>query len=90
MFEEVFSSLVSKIPVLGYLENKYVVSLLILIAAASFAKLILYIFANYLEKFAAKTKTDLDDLILDRVKKPFFYLVFLLFLKILHIILHTL
>ena len=75
MFEEVFLSLVSKIPVLRYLENKFVVSLLILIVAASFAKLILYIFANYLEKFAANTKTDLDDLILDRVKKPFFYLV---------------
>ena len=66
---------VDKYPFLAYLGNQYVVSLLIIIAAAILAKLLIFIFKNYLEKFAANTETELDDMILDKVKKPFFYLI---------------
>lgn len=67
--------LVSNYPFLSYLGNEYVVSLLILLGSALLAWLLIFIFKNYLEKFAAKTETELDDMILERVKRPFFYLI---------------
>ncbi|MBT6869229.1 mechanosensitive ion channel family protein [archaeon] len=70
-----FEILVSKFPIISYLGNEYVVSVLILLGSALLALLLIFIFKNYLERFAAKTETELDDLILERVKRPFFYLI---------------
>jgi len=70
-----YQALSSQYPFLTYLSNNYVQSALILVGAAILAWLLLFIFRKFLEKFAAKTETDLDDLILERVKKPFFYLI---------------
>ncbi len=67
--------LISKYPFLSYLGNEYVVSLLILLGSALLAWFLIFLFKNYLETFAAKTETKLDDMILERVKRPFFYLI---------------
>ncbi len=65
-----------------YLTNKYFVSLLILIGAIVGAKLILFIFEKYLQKFAKKTKTEVDDLIFERTKKPLFYFILVYGIKL--------
>jgi len=70
-----YQQLAIQYPYVGYLSNNYVQSALILVAAGVLAWLLLFIFRKFLEKFAANTETELDDLILDRVKKPFFYLI---------------
>ncbi|MBU1111791.1 MAG: mechanosensitive ion channel family protein [archaeon] len=70
-----YVQLSSQYPFLTNLSNNYVQSALILIGAAILAWLLLLVFKKFLEKFASKTKTDLDDLILEKVKKPFFYLI---------------
>tara|TARA_Y100000310_G_C20597248_1_gene771159 strand:- start:383 stop:1453 length:1071 start_codon:yes stop_codon:yes gene_type:complete len=67
-----WTNLVKQMPILG---NKYIVSLVIVILAVIGAKLLLLIFEKFLQKFAAKTKTELDDLIFAKTKKPFFYLI---------------
>ena len=40
------------------LDNKYIVSLLIVVAVAVLGKLVLFIFSQYLELFASKTKNN--------------------------------
>ena len=59
----------------AYFQNKYVLSLLIIIVSIGAALLLLFIFNKFLMKFAAKTKTKLDDIIFNRIKKPLFYLI---------------
>ncbi|MEW5897032.1 MAG: mechanosensitive ion channel family protein [Nanoarchaeota archaeon] len=71
----------SQVPYGSYFWEKYVFSVLILIVAAVGAKLLLVIFEKYLHKFARKTKTEIDDLIFDKTKKPLFYFVLVLGLK---------
>ncbi len=56
-------------------QNKYFLSLFILVLFVILAKLVLFIFSRYLQKMAKKTKTKIDDLIFDHTKKPLFYLV---------------
>jgi len=71
------------IPYAGiYLQNKYIISLLILILFALLAKLLLLVFARFLEKFAAKTKTKFDDMLFDHTKKPLFHLILAYGLKL--------
>ena len=65
----------STFPYGHYLQNKYIFAVLILIFFAIGAWLLLFIFEKFLQKFAAKTKTELDDLIFAKTKKPFFYLI---------------
>ncbi|MFC1686767.1 mechanosensitive ion channel family protein [Nanoarchaeota archaeon] len=65
-----------------YLTNKYFISLLILIGAIVGAKLILFVFEKYLQKFAKKTKTEIDDLIFERTKKPLFYFILVYGIKL--------
>ena len=55
-------------------ENKYLLSLLIVIVSGAVGKLILFVFTQYLQKFASKTKNKFDDLIFEHTKKPLFYL----------------
>jgi len=57
------------------LQNKYVFALLILIISAIAGKLVLVIFNRYLMSLAKKTKTKVDDLIFENIKKPLFFLV---------------
>ena len=55
-------------------ENKYLLSLLLVIVAGVLGKLILFVFTQYLQKFASKTKNKFDDMIFEHTKKPLFYL----------------
>jgi len=56
----------------------YVIAVLIVVLALSAARVCLYIFEIYLERFAAKTKTKIDDIILEAIKKPL-YIIILVF-----------
>src|SRR3989344_9181508 len=56
-------------------ENKYLGSVLIVITAAALGKIAMFIFRQYLEKFAAKTKNKFDDMIFEHTKKPLLYLL---------------
>src|SRR3989344_7002219 len=56
-------------------ENKYLLSLLIIVAAIALGKLVLLIYNKYLQKLASKTKNKFDDMIFEHTKKPLFYLV---------------
>ncbi|MBR9683390.1 mechanosensitive ion channel family protein [Candidatus Woesearchaeota archaeon] len=75
MIKETVMMWLSRVPYSDYLFNKYVISILILIGALGVAKLLLFVFEKYLEKIAAKTKTEIDDLIFARTKKPIFLLI---------------
>ncbi len=70
---------INQVPYIDYIRNnihnKYVLSLLIFIGFVILAKILLFIFVHYIEKFAAKTKTNVDDLIISRIKTPLFYLI---------------
>lgn len=65
-----------------YLQNEYVVSLLILVIAAIVAKFLLFVFSKYLQRIAKKTKTKIDDLIFEKTRKPIFYFVLVYGLKL--------
>ncbi len=68
-------NLLKVLPASPYLQNKYIISLLIIAFAVVAAKVILFIFNKYLEKISKKTKTKVDDLIFERTKIPIFYLI---------------
>lgn len=72
----------SQLPYGSYFGEKYVFSVLILIAAAVGAKLLLFFFEKYLHKFAKKTKTEIDDLVFEKTKKPLFYLMLIIGVKL--------
>ncbi len=55
--------------------NKYAVSLLIVLTFAILGKFLLFIFSQYLERFASKTKNKIDDIVFHHTKKPLFYLL---------------
>ena len=59
---------------LPYGNNPYVLSLAILICFVILGLILLFLFSKYLEKFAKKTKTEVDDLIFENTKKPIFFL----------------
>ncbi|MBI2102986.1 mechanosensitive ion channel family protein [Candidatus Woesearchaeota archaeon] len=59
----------------AYFQNKYLFALAVIIFFALAAKLLLFIFNRYLQRFAAKTKTKFDDIIFDHTKRPLFYLI---------------
>ena len=59
----------------AYFQNKYLFALAVIIFFALAAKLLLFIFNRYLQRFAAKTKTKFDDIIFDHTRRPLFYLV---------------
>ena len=58
-----------------YLQNKYIFAILILIVFAIGAWLLLFIFEKFLQRWAKKTKTEIDDIIFERTKRPAFYLI---------------
>ncbi len=53
-------------------ENKYLLSLLIVAIFAFLGKFVLFIFSQYLERFASKTKNKIDDLVFHNTKGPLF------------------
>lgn len=65
-----------------YLNNKYIQSLIIVIAFLFLAKIILFVLKNYMIKLTAKTKTDIDDLIIERIKNPVYYILLFIGIKI--------
>ncbi|MAG60659.1 hypothetical protein CL619_02620 [archaeon] len=75
MIEEFFTWLMAQAPQLSFLENQYLAALFIVVMTAILAWLLLLIFSKYLEVFAAKTETDLDDMIFEKTKHPLFYLL---------------
>ena len=75
MIDELFAWLMAQAPQFVFLENQYLAALFIVIMTAILGWLALFIFSRYLEKFAAKTETELDDMIFERTKHPVFYLI---------------
>ena len=80
--ENIIANLLARLPGSQYLGNKYVLSGLILVGFVILAKLVLIIFGKYLQKFAKKTKTKVDDLIFERTKKPIFFFLLTYGLKL--------
>jgi len=58
-----------------YFQNKYLQALLIILLFLVVAKLITFISERYLKKWAKKTTTEVDDLIVQRIKPPFSYVM---------------
>ena len=85
--KEIILNWLGTIPYGNYLQNKYLFAILILVTFTIGAKLLLFIFEKYFQRWAKKTKTEIDDIIFDRTKKPAFYflLAFGLKLAILHL-----
>lgn len=75
MIDEFFLWLMAQAPQLSFLENPYLAALFIVVMTAIAGWLALFIFSHYLETFAAKTETELDDMIFERTKHPIFYLI---------------
>ncbi len=63
-------SLIQGIPYFNYLA-----AILIVLVTFVIARLIIHIFENYLEAYAARTETDLDDAILGAIKRPLYLVV---------------
>lgn len=68
---------INELGLLPYISNRYILALIILISFILISYIILYIFKKYLHYLTEKTKTDLDDKILDIISKPLFYFLLL-------------
>jgi small-conductance mechanosensitive channel len=62
--------------------NQYFRAFIIVLIAFLLAKIITFISKNYLKKWAAKSKTSLDDLIVDKLRPPFIHIIVLIGLQI--------
>ncbi len=82
MIKEMMIDWFGRIPYGSYFLNEYVISFFILLGAIVGALILLFIFEKYLEKVAKKTKTEVDDLIFGKTKKPLFYLIVVYGLKL--------
>ena len=80
--KEIILSWLGKIPYGNYLQNKYIFAVLILVAFAISAKLLLFIFEKYLQALVKKTKTEVDDIIIEKTKRPAFYFLLAIGLKL--------
>lgn len=58
-----------------FVGNKYAQAVLIVLAFLIVGKIITFISARYLRKIASRTKTKLDDLIIEKIKPPFSYVM---------------
>jgi len=79
--KEVILNWLGTLPFGTYLQNKYIFAIFILVAFVFVAKLSLYIFEKFLQRWAKKTKTEIDDIIFERTKNPIFYLLLALGIK---------
>lgn len=82
MIKEFLDWLTALVPYGKYFGNKYIISVLILILSIILAKLVQYIFIHYFERFATKSKTKIDDLIVERIRSPLFYFILATGLKV--------
>jgi len=57
------------------LDNKYIVSVIIILLVGVLGKLLMLIFSQYLVRFASKTKNKFDDMIFEHTKRPLLYLL---------------
>jgi MscS family membrane protein len=73
--KEYLLNLWHSIPYTDYFQNNYFASVAILIIFIVLAELILIIFNKYLQRWAKKTKTKIDDWLFERTKKPLFVLI---------------
>tara|TARA_B100001287_G_scaffold99049_1_gene83294 strand:+ start:18711 stop:19757 length:1047 start_codon:yes stop_codon:yes gene_type:complete len=55
--------------------TKWLISLVILVASFVLVKIFYWIFSNVLKKITDKTKTNIDDVLLDKLEKPLTYLL---------------
>lgn len=65
-----------------FLENQYFRAFLIVLIFFLISKLVTFISSKYFKKWANKTKTTLDDLIVEKLKPPFVYIIVLFGLQI--------
>lgn len=63
-------------------ENKYLHALIILISFFIIAKIIVFISEKWILKLTAKTKTNIDDLIIKKIKNPISLIIILLGIKL--------
>lgn len=66
----------------GYFPNKFVASLVILIAGVVLAKILAMVLRRVIQKVTGHTKTELDNLIFERTEKPLFYVLLLIVLEV--------
>ncbi|HLC97519.1 MAG TPA: mechanosensitive ion channel family protein [Candidatus Nanoarchaeia archaeon] len=74
--------LVEKYSFAAPLQNDYIFSALILLFSLFLAQLTQVLFRRYLERWAEKTKSKLDDMFFDHVKRPLFYFILAYGLKL--------
>ncbi|MBT5342767.1 mechanosensitive ion channel family protein [Candidatus Woesearchaeota archaeon] len=79
--KEIIFNWFGTLPYGNYLQNKYVFALLILVVFVLVAKLSLFVFEKFFQRWAKKTKTEVDDIIFERTKTPIFYLLLALGIK---------
>lgn len=60
-----------------FIQNEYFRSLVIIIVAIAFAKIIHPVLVNYLKKISKKTKTDLDDIMIEILTNPVNVLIYI-------------
>ncbi len=60
------------------INNQYFQALLIVLASWFLAKIIAFISKRYLKKWSTKTKTSLDDIIVEKLRAPFIYVIVLI------------
>ena len=84
MITDRFFSFIGTLPYGMYLQNKWVFALLIIVCSAVLAWVVLYIFEKCLQQMAKKTKTEADDIIFDRTKRPVFYFILAYGLKLMN------
>ncbi|PIN88149.1 hypothetical protein COV12_00055 [Candidatus Woesearchaeota archaeon CG10_big_fil_rev_8_21_14_0_10_32_24] len=80
--KEYIINFLSTLPYGIYFTNRFLQAGMIVFLSIVLAKLSLFLFTRYFEKITKKTKTKLDDLIIERIKKPLFYLILVYGLKL--------
>ncbi|RLG32108.1 hypothetical protein DRN98_05780 [Methanosarcinales archaeon] len=68
-------SIITDLSSFEYIE--YAVALLIILLTITVAKLIFYIFETYARRLTSNTKTKLDDLVIETIKKPIYLIILL-------------
>jgi MscS family membrane protein len=61
-----------------YIENNYLRALVVLVISFIILRFVTWVIEKVVLKLTVKTKTDLDDLILEKTSKPFTYLILLI------------
>ena len=69
---EKIRDLFSNVP---YLHNKWIQAAIVIFLFIILAKVVHFVFAFYLKRFAKKTKTKADDMIFSKIKWPLFFLI---------------